>query len=327
MSYRELILDLPKQFSWQPKMSGEHIRPKPRGLFVGHLFSSGFKRIVIAGMGGSRLAPDILKMHWPRKNIHIHSDYGLPDLGEGVLRDALVIANSYSGNTGETVSAAREAVSKDYTLAVVASGGELIKMAEENQLPHIIIPGGDIPSRLAVGYDLVALMALVGAEGGEMAACAGIDAAKLESRGQELAEHLSGGIPLIYAPESKKELGYAWKVILNETAKVPAFFNRFPELNHNEMAGFLDSKQLLTSFRCLILDDGDERLAKGIDKISELYNQKGISVTRVPLVQGAPLLAVVSSVILAHWTALALAEKAGVDPISTPSIEEFKKSL
>src|SRR5690348_16485626 len=116
-----------------------------------------FKHIVVIGMGGSRLAPDMLRMLHHEMGIHIHSDYGLPALSPEGMMDSLFIANSHSGNTAETISAAEAAFQQGLNLAIVTTGGELKSFAEQNQLPHIITPSADVQPRVAFGYDFAAL--------------------------------------------------------------------------------------------------------------------------------------------------------------------------
>ena len=67
------------------------------------------KAIIVSGMGGSSLAGRIVagvfedKLTFP---VIIHNDYGLPAWGD---KNTLLIANSYSGNTEETVSSIKAA--------------------------------------------------------------------------------------------------------------------------------------------------------------------------------------------------------------------------
>src|SRR3990167_23058 len=59
-------------------------------------------------------------------------------------------------------------------------------------------------------------------------------------------------MPVIYSSVQNSTLAYIWKILLNETAKVSAFCNTFPELTHNELEG-VDEKQ-----RTVLLVDGTE---------------------------------------------------------------------
>ena len=127
MTYEEGILGVPKQFEYKPEIIGkEKIRP--------------FKKIIVLGMGGSRLATGILNMVKPELDIHIHSDYDLPLFDEEVLTSALIITNSHSGNTTEPISGAKIAIENGLNLVVVSTGGELINIANQNQVPHIVYP-------------------------------------------------------------------------------------------------------------------------------------------------------------------------------------------
>ena len=127
-NYSKTIRKFAEQFYFEPEIWNE-----------GKLVRK--DNIIIAGMGGSRLVGDILRMWKPEKEIVVHSDYNLPAVSSERLRDSLVIANSYSGNTEETVDAALKAIELGLSLAVVATGGRLIDIAKENNLPYVIKHG------------------------------------------------------------------------------------------------------------------------------------------------------------------------------------------
>src|SRR3989344_4836781 len=61
-------------------------------------------KIIVAGMGGSAVGGDLLKLYMRDSTIPIMTvrDYKLPNF---VNKNALVFAVSYSGNTEETLSA------------------------------------------------------------------------------------------------------------------------------------------------------------------------------------------------------------------------------
>jgi glucose/mannose-6-phosphate isomerase len=304
MTYKEHILSFPEQLKYQPQLiNKEKIRE--------------YKHIVIAGMGGSRLAPDILSMLNPELDIHIYSSSNLPDLSSEYLSESLIIANSHSGNTQETISFAKAALDKNYNLAVITTGGELKQFAEKKSLPHIITPTKGEPARLGIGSNLIDFKTILGlfitTNLNNMTAN--------EEVGKKLANILAGGIPVIYASEKYNELGYIWKIILNETAKVPAFCNRYPEIFHNEIVGF-DS--FASNFRWVLIHDSTETDTR-VQALGKFLSDKGLSGTYVELKEGPRIEKIMSSIVVAHFAALALAEKKNVDPASTPSIDEFKK--
>ena len=281
-----------------------------------------YKRIIVLAMGGSRLAPDVLNIYKPELDIRIHSDFGLPILSDETLAESLIIANSYSGNTAESINGLEEALSRGLNTAVIAGGGELVKIAAEHNLPFARLEQKDMAARLGVGHNFVALARMINIEIPELQSCGNIDVSILKQQGRELAEFISDRIPLIYTTDRLNELGYIWKVILNETAKIPAFSNRFPELNHNEINSF-DGKG---RFCVLTIDDQRSiKLSRRISAAIEVIKEKSVHVKQVDLDGDSLLQKIVTSMILAHQTALFLAEKSGRDPIATPIVDQLKK--
>lgn len=312
MTYEEGILGIPGQFGYQPEiLNKEKIRP--------------FTKVVVLGMGGSRLAGDILRMLKPELDLYVHSDYDMPLLEEDVLAGALIVANSYSGNTEEVVSGAKIAADKGYNLAVISTGGELINLAADKGIPHIILPNTESSPRIMIGHDLIALFSVAGLDVNSLESARRISAGELHPQGTQIARQIGSSIPLIYTSQRFNELGYIWKIILNETAKMPAFHNRFPEADHNEIAGF---RVAASGFHALFLRDQlDQRLVKRMDLTAELYRSHGMAVAMVPLVAGSIIEQIISSVITAHWTAFELALMTNVEPSVVSEIEHFKQQL
>lgn len=317
--YSKTIKRFAEQFAYEPDIKNEDKLVRK-------------DKVIIAGMGGSRLVGDILKMWKPDKEVIVHSDYNLPSISPEHLNSSLVIANSYSGNTEETVDAALRAMELGLSLAVVATGGKLIDIAKENNLPYVQVPADRLPARSDLGHDLMAILKIIGDTDGlaEASLLRSLDSEGSEEEGEDLAGTLGNKIPIVYTSERNTELGYIWKVIMNETAKVPAFCNRFPELNHNEIAGF-ENSELSGKFHFIFLRDIDDdrtgRIGLRMEKLNELLGKKDLPVAKIELKGESHLKKIFSSVILAHWTAYHLAKQYGVDPEKTEVIEEFKKSL
>ena len=67
---------------------------------------TGFRQVVIAGMGGSAIGADLLASYCASLAplpVSVHRDYGLPLYARGA--ETLVICSSHSGNTEETLDA------------------------------------------------------------------------------------------------------------------------------------------------------------------------------------------------------------------------------
>src|SRR3989344_3433448 len=152
-NYLKVIKNFSRQFEYEPQIENEDRLVRK-------------DRTIIVGMGGSRLSGDILKMWKPDKEITVHSDYSLPDFSKERLVGSLIIANSHSGNTEETISAVLRAIELDLSVTVVAGGGRLVDIAKENNLPYIKVPADRFPARADLGHDLIALLKIMGDEEG-----------------------------------------------------------------------------------------------------------------------------------------------------------------
>ena len=95
------------------------------------------KAVVISGIGGSSLAGRFIVNFWEDKTslpIFIHNDYGLP---KWVDKDVLVVGNSYSGNTEETISAVDKALELGCSVMTISTGGILYERVQKGEFPGI----------------------------------------------------------------------------------------------------------------------------------------------------------------------------------------------
>lgn len=215
--------------------------------------STQIENIVFAGMGGSALAALIAKS-WPGFNVpfEISRDYSIPNY---VSNKTLFIASSYSGNTEETIEALDSAKAESAQIAVISSGGKLQEIANSEQYPYASLPSGLQP-RFATLYSFKALISILTSAGlvDKIAAEEQINKAKeflkssivswrpdiksSENIAKQLALELSGKTPVIYAGPKLSPVAYKWKISFNENAKNVAWYNQFPEFNHNEFLGW-----------------------------------------------------------------------------------------
>jgi glucose/mannose-6-phosphate isomerase len=323
----ESILQFSEQFSYKPEIKN----PKKISLKIA---AGVFDNFVVAGMGGSHLAAGILRAYKPSVNIYIHRDYGTPDYDEDFSKKTLYIASSYSGNTEEVVDFLDEAYSKGYDILVISTGGKLIEFAKENDLAYIQIPDTGIQPRLALGYSTIALASVALPEAlSELQSMKNIlKPDDLKEGGWTVAKSLQNKIPVIYTSDRNRSIAYNWKIKMNETGKVPAFYNIFPELNHNEMQGydFVDiNKEMSDYFHFIIISDSADhpRITKRMEVVEELFQEKGFPVTKIYLEGESRFERIFKSLLLADWVALNLAKYYEVEPEKVALIEEFKKRI
>ncbi|OHB17324.1 MAG: hypothetical protein A2544_01560 [Candidatus Zambryskibacteria bacterium RIFOXYD2_FULL_43_10] len=309
--------ELKAQLSFIPKLEGGLSRTK----------IARFDNVIIGGMGGSGLVARILFFLDPTFPAWLHDDYHLPIKSEG---KTLYVAVSYSGNTVETLSFAKEALEKQYPLVAITSGGVLLDWAVKKTVPHVLIPFGFEP-RNAVLMMLKALLYVISREDlFPETKRDSIDIQKALEHGKEIGEKFEKKIPLVYSSRSNYALSYIWKIMLNETGKIPAFANYFPELTHNEAQGIIPETAgpLAENLKVLLLLDKEDgiELSREMSVFQDLISSRGVDVFAFNLPQGKvnQLLHVLS---IAGATAGAIAELHGVDANTVPFIEQLKKSL
>jgi glucose/mannose-6-phosphate isomerase len=159
-----------------------------------------------------------------------------------------------------------------------------------------------------------------------------LKSSELESLGKTIAKKLQEKVPVIYASRTNEALAYNWKIKCNETGKIPAYWNVFPELNHNEMTGFdetPETKGLSEQFHFLFLEDPDDdpRIQKRMKITKDLCQKRNLAVESVPLGEGGFWEKTFRSLILADWIAYHLSAFYGTEAEQVPMVEEFKRLI
>lgn len=294
-----------------------------------------FRKFVVAGMGGSNLAADLVKILRPDLEIIVHRDYGLPAYVKTADKaETLAVLSSFSGNTEETLDAYEEAGKRGIARIALGVGGKLLEKAAKDGVPFIKFPADKIQPRMALGWSFLAHLKVIGDEKllKESTGLAEVLKPDFEEKGKKLAMELAGAVPVIYASSRNKGISYFWKIVLNETGKIPAFANVLPELNHNEMTGFdiaESTKNLSEKFVFVFLRDNEDnpRILKRMEILKGLYEKRGFKVRVLELTGSAGPRKIFDSFLTAGWTAYHLAEKYGVEPGEVPMVEEFKKLI
>jgi len=213
----------------------------------------GVDKVVILGMGGSAIGGDFLRTLVALENgplVFVHRDYELPPFVDG---NTLVIASSYSGNTEETLSAFGQALEGQAKKLAITTGGKLKDLAEERGIPLFTIDY-TAPPRAALVYSLVSLLGIcqrlgfLADKSKDMAEMAevleelspkiGENAPQAQNPAKQLASQLLGRVGVIYGAGTLSEVAHRWKTQLNENSKNWAFYEIFPELNHNAVVGY-----------------------------------------------------------------------------------------
>ncbi|MFZ4506593.1 MAG: bifunctional phosphoglucose/phosphomannose isomerase [Fimbriimonas sp.] len=227
--------------------------------------------VVLTGLGGSASGGDFARALFEagaKVPYAVNRDYHLPAY---VSDKSIVFCSSYSGNTEETLSAYEDAQRVGARIICVTSGGKLAEWATRDGHDLFIVPGGQ-PPRTALGFMLVPVLVAAVRLGlipdpdfaeafailDETRAVYGLKAP--DNAAQALARELHGSLGIIYGLGPWQSLvAYRWKCQINENAKNHIFVHSFPELNHNEILGWVKAdEQNVAKYVTIVLEDGTE---------------------------------------------------------------------
>jgi glucose/mannose-6-phosphate isomerase len=287
--------------------------------------------IVICGMGGSLICGNLLKLLFPELPVTVHNSYGLPSVYNKTK--TLFIFNSYSGNTEEILDGYDKAKKESLLIAVISKGGELLRHAEEDGVPHIALPESTLEPRFSIGHQLLALLTIMKEDAKANLLrdkASKINMEQSEQIGKHLAEHFKGLYPVIYSSSLFHPASYLIKAAINEGAKIPSFVHIIPEANHNELQSYTTSETVHESsrfgFLYLISQYDHVRIQKRFTIMQSLY--ENYDFTQSSLTDDHTNITSVFELIMAGYymaTYMALTKK--INPYTTPLIAAFKNEM
>ncbi len=325
------------------------------------LDKSRIQNIIIAGMGGSAIAGDVVRCATYGSlpvPLHVCRSYNLPFQP---TNKTLFITSSYSGNTEETLSAFNVARRCGAQIICVSSGGKLSEFAKADNLPLFKLSEG-FPPRSALAFLVVPLLAVFSHCGWMTSTGGSTELAEVSVSALNLAEEISAlsaqlrELRKLYAPESDDENNLAkkiaralyqkiplvysaaenfeavasrWKGQFCENGKTLAFWNVFPELNHNEIVGWGLPGANDRNFQVIYLRDRDdhERIQRRMDITKKVIEQSGNSIIEIKSQGESRLSRVFSTIFLGDMASVYLAILNGVDPTPVAKIDFLKSEL
>jgi glucose/mannose-6-phosphate isomerase len=338
LGFAGAVASLPEQFGEAASAAAS--------VDLGPLSGKGFTNIAVCGMGGSGISGDVLATagsHDLTVPVTVLKQYRAPRF---VGRGTLFFAMSYSGGTEETLEATAAALDAGARVVAVCSGGALAELAGRAGAPVVGCPPGFMP-RAALGHLATPLFVVCDRlgllPGGEAAVKAAQtqaarrrDACRPEVEGpanpaRELARRIGRTFPLIWGTGALGAVAaYRWKADINENAKAPAFWNTFPEIDHNEICSFGQhgdvTRQLLTLVE-LRHDAEHAQLGRRVAATRAIVEETVASVLEVRAEGDGRLAQLVDLMYLGDWVSLYMAFDAGVDPGPIDAIARLKAEL
>ena len=300
--------------------------------------------VVIVGMGGSAIGGDVarrLALAESKLPVRVHRDYGLPAF---VDESTLVIASSYSGNTEETLSAFTESLKTRARKLVITSGGKLKQLAENEGIPAFVIdyqapPRAAFPSNFIPLVGIFQKLGLLGDKSADLQEAVGIlnklSTDFIETRplasnpAKQLAAKLWGHVAVIYGAEILSEVAQRWKAQFNENSKAWAFFESFPELNHNAVVGYEFPPEAKERLFVILLRSPSlhPRSLLRYEVTAKLLAKAGIAYEFAEARGESARAQVLSLILLGDYSSFYLAMLNEVDPSSTDAINFVKQYL
>lgn len=337
LDFAEAVHGLPEQLDAAARRAAATELPRVEGDVT---------QVVVLGMGGSGIAGDVLAAaarHDLEVPVTVLKQYRVPrHVGPGTL----VFAVSYSGDTEETVSMATGAVERGAHLVAVSTGGALGELAAACGGAHVPCPPGLMP-RAALGSLVAPLLVclgrlglLEGADGWLRSAteqlarrrdrCAtGVDGTANGAR--ELARRIGRTIPVVYGGGTIGEVAaMRWKADVNENAKAPAFWNAYPELDHNEICGWGQHGDVTRQVFTLVEvrhHFEHPKVSRRFEVTREIVEETTAGVLSVEAEGDGRLAQLLDLMYVGDWTSLYMAYDAGVDPGPVDAIARLKEEL
>jgi len=298
-------------------------------------YTKEIRNVLICGLGGSGIGGTIVSDIISSKvNIPITAtkDYSIPNF---VNEHTLVIANSYSGNTEETLYALEKCQERGAEIAVITSGGKLKTIAEENKYNKIIIPGNQ-PPRAMFGYAFTELFFMLNHYGiiddsfksdfDKAITLLDTEKADIQKQAMDLAKKMYKQTPVIYVANGFEGVAVRFRQQINENSKMLCWHNVVPEMNHNELLGWRTNVDDLAVVyfrnKCdydrnqIRMDINKKVISKFTSNITEIWS-KGDSLIENSLYH----------ISLGDWVSWYLSEMNNVDAIEIDVIEFLKGEL
>jgi glucose/mannose-6-phosphate isomerase len=144
-----------------------------------------------------------------------------------------------------------------------------------------------------------------------------------------LALNLNGAIPVVYGFGIYRGVALRFKQQINENAKMPAKWETFSELNHNETMGWEGAKELAKCYAIIFLRDKSEP----VEIRSRIETTMALMQPALPKMfevwaQGKSRLAkMLSTILVGDFASVYLAYLRGLDPTPVDTVTVMKQKI
>lgn len=297
------------------------------------------KSIIISGMGGSSNAAKILAgvfeedLDYP---FEVRNDYGLP---AWVSQDTLVVANSYSGNTEETLSAIEGAKKIGTRIMGVATGGKIGDMVKNKEIIGLVVnPGNTNPTgfpKTGLGVSLGALAGSLSKAGilplkEEVILEATDELSKIRETwdAKEMAKWLRGGSPVLFGGKPLVGALNAGRNAMCEISRNYTQFFDLPEADHVLIEALQKPNPVKTN-KYLFFESmfNHERVNQRYEITQKILDEMGLSYKTYELKSKTKFGQAIELAHYCAWLGFYLSMLDDTDPGPEPWILKLKDSL
>lgn len=292
--------------------------------------------IYVAGLGGSGIGADFVGAFIQNEckvPFIVRKGYTVPAY---VGKNTLAIANSYSGNTEETLISYDQMKKSGARIICVASGGKLIEKAKEDHFDFVQVPS-DWPSpRACLGYSLTVQLWVLQHLGfisdkyiREIQSSIKLlrnESADIKIKAEEIANRLHHHIPVIYIEDRMEPVAVRLRQQINENSKALCWHHVVPEMNHNELVGWRERNENLAVLYLRNEDDYDRNKVR-MDINKEIISQYVNEIIEVNSKGNTMIERAMYLVHLGDWISWYLAQLRGVDALEVKVIDYLKGEL
>lgn len=295
--------------------------------------------VVFCGMGGSATSCDILHdlMNAHSRTVSaVIRGSGLP---ESIGKKSLVVINSVSGNTAETVLAMQEAMKKRSEVICISSGGKLKELAEANGQKHVMIPNFSLP-RASLPYMVMPGLRVIDPflENSMDHSIKNLYSHLLEIKknissrtsektniSKQVASFIRNGFAFCFTSPYLLSVATRFKNSLNENAKVHCLRESVLEASHNEIVPFTYPYEGLTPKVVLLEWVNDNPITKErFRKVKSFFSKINQPLIEVYSTEDNLIAALLSSIYILDYATIYMAISRKIDPSPTPAIDILK---
>jgi glucose/mannose-6-phosphate isomerase len=302
--------------------------------------------IIICGMGASAISGEIIQNFFRDRldiPIYINRRYDLPKWAH---KNTLVISQSYSGDTEETLHSFKHGYQKRCKIIGISSGGKLEQFCKNREVPHVKI-AENIPPRTATGYFLFCSLLTLKKIGilkndydSEIEESLSItkelrntitkEIREEENIAKQIAKRIFGSIPQVYGFNEYFSIAKRWCTQFNENSKLICKYDEVSECNHNDIVGWSANNQISKQFTCIMFRDHESEtvfLSKQLEFMKRLFHEVAKDVIEINVKGKKRLSKMLYAMLLGDFISVYLAILRKVDPTPIVAITELKDEL